>query len=209
MKKDGLFFIKKGMIGIWKDDKRIPVTLLELPKTTLVNKDKDRSCIFVEHGGKLHKPQQGQIKSHNIEISAKAKGFLRTIDNVSTECGSILSVEKFNDIAYVDVQGLTKGKGFQGVMKRHNFKGGRASHGNSLSHRSHGGTGSGRSGPQKVFKGKKMAGHMGHESVTQLNLKVMEVLVDENIILVKGSIPGPKNSVVFVRKAIKKGVTNE
>lgn len=103
----------------------------------------------------------------------------------------------------VDVTGQSKGKGFAGVMKRHNFAGLEASHGVSISHRSHGSTGQ-RQDPGKVFKGKKMAGHMGDERVTTLNLEVAAVDEERNLIMVRGAIPGAKNSLVLIRDAIKK-----
>ena len=111
-------------------------------------------------------------------------------------------MEIFNDVKFVDIRSKTIGKGFAGVMKRHNFSGLRASHGVSVSHRSHGSTGQ-RQDPGKVFKGKKMAGHMGDKFRTVQNLEVIKSDMDNDLLYVKGSIPGSKNCEVFVKKAIK------
>ncbi len=118
------------------------------------------------------------------------------------QLGQEISCDVFQNISLVDVTGISKGKGFAGVMKRHNFGGQFASHGNSVSHRVHGSTGQNQS-PGKVFKGKKMAGHMGSEQVTALNLNVIEVNAEEQYIIVEGSVPGAPGSFVFVRPAIK------
>lgn len=216
MKKNGkktfLFFKKLGMLGIWDEKKkRIPVTALQLIKTTLIDTNGEVSRVFIEHGSYVANPQKGIIKSIEHLNNEKIKGSIKTIQlmDSSLQPGAVIKFEDQVNSLYVDVCGVTKGKGFQGVMKRHNFSGGRASHGNSISHRSHGATGSGRSGPQKVFKGKKMAGHMGHDNITVLHLKVMKYMPEENILLVKGSVPGPRDSMVSVRNSIKKGVTNE
>ena len=108
----------------------------------------------------------------------------------------------FKDVMYVDVEGTSKGKGFQGVVKRHGYRGGRATHGSKF-HRGIGGTGMSAT-PARTFKGRKMAGRMGHEKVTVQNLKVVRVDEEMNVLLVKGAIPGPNQSVVIVKKAKKK-----
>jgi large subunit ribosomal protein L3 len=125
------------------------------------------------------------------------------LDVVLVKADSINSAEHFVVGQYVDVQGTTKGKGFAGAMKRWNFGGLRATHGVSVSHRSHGSTGQ-RQDPGKVFKGKKMAGHLGAETVTTLNLKIAAVYADEGLILVEGAVPGNATSYVMVRDAVKK-----
>lgn len=208
MTKDGLYFKKIGMIGVLDErDKYIPATVLKLIDTTLVKDINNKLQVFVEFGSYLKKPQKGNLKSiKSLYSRENLKGCLRTINSTEAlgkiEVGSRFTLEQLN-CNYVDIQGVSKGKGFQGVMKRHNFAGGRASHGNSISHRAHGGTGCGRSiGPERVLKGKKMAGHMGHETCTQLHLKVLHKLEDKYLV-VKGSTPGPKNSVVHVKKSIK------
>ena len=119
------------------------------------------------------------------------------------EIGTILDVSHFQKDQIVDVTGISIGKGFQGSMKRHNFKGGRASHGVSVSHRAHGSTGNSQD-PGRVFKGKKMAGHMGAKKVTMQNLKIISVDQDNKLISIKGSVPGKKNTVVLIKDAIKK-----
>jgi large subunit ribosomal protein L3 len=119
------------------------------------------------------------------------------------EVGAELSVEHFIVGQFVDVTGTTIGKGFAGVMKRHNFRGLEASHGVSVSHRSHGSTGQ-RQDPGKVFKGKKMAGHMGDRQRTQQNLQIVRTDADRGLIMVKGSIPGSEGQYVVVRDAVKK-----
>ena len=116
--------------------------------------------------------------------------------------GNEFGLEIFNDIKFVDVKSKTIGKGFAGVMKRWNFGGLRASHGVSVSHRSHGSTGQ-RQDPGKVFKGKKMAGHMGDKLRTMLNLEVVKSDIENNLLYLKGSIPGSKNSTVFLRESVK------
>jgi len=204
MRKNGLFLIKKGMIGIWEGSKRIGVTLMQLPKTTVVERKEGRYLAFIEHGSKASKPELGILKKNNI--TEKVNGFFKElkteqVDDTIQE----FDVSFFHEGQIVDVSGISKGKGFEGVVKRHGFKGGRASHGNSLSHRSHGSTGM-RQEPARVFKNKKMAGHMGATKVTQQNLVICKIIPEENVILVKGSVPGSKNSLVFVRNAIKNGV---
>ncbi len=119
------------------------------------------------------------------------------------EIGAILDVSHFQKDQIVDVTGVSIGKGFQGSMKRHNFKGGRASHGVSVSHRAHGSTGNSQD-PGRVFKGKKMAGHMGAKKVTKQNLKIINVDQDNKLISIMGSVPGKKNTVVLIKDAIKK-----
>lgn len=206
MTKNGLYFKKLGMIGVWEGNNYTPATVLSLIDTTLINEE-ERLKVFIEFGSYTNKPQKEQLKSfEELYKKHNLKGGFKTIQP-SNGLANISVGEKFTldqlTANYVDIQGVSKGKGFQGVMKRHNFSGGRASHGNSISHRSHGGTGCGRSlGPERVLKGKKMAGHMGNVTCTQQNLKILHK-VDGKYLLVKGSIPGPKNSLVHVKKSIK------
>jgi large subunit ribosomal protein L3 len=124
-------------------------------------------------------------------------------DDATVEVGASLSAVHFVVGQKVDVTGTSKGKGFAGAMKRWNFAGLEASHGVSISHRSHGSTGN-RQDPGKTFKNKKMAGHLGDERVTTLNLEIAAVDPEKNLIMVRGSVPGAKNSVVLIRDAIKK-----
>ena len=118
------------------------------------------------------------------------------------DIGTKLSVDHFKVNQFIDATGISIGKGFAGVMKRHNFGGLRASHGVSISHRSHGSTGQNQD-PGRVFKGKKMAGRMGNTKVTKQNLKVIEVDDKNNLLIIKGSLPGKKNSIVFVKDSVK------
>ena len=117
--------------------------------------------------------------------------------------GTVLDVSHFEKGQIIDVTGTSIGKGFAGVMKRHNFRGLRASHGVSVSHRSHGSTGNSQD-PGRVFKGKKMAGHMGAKRVTKQNLKIIDIDLAKKVISIKGSIPGRRNSIVLIKDAIKK-----
>tara|TARA_Y100001970_G_scaffold285999_1_gene407086 strand:+ start:136 stop:783 length:648 start_codon:yes stop_codon:yes gene_type:complete len=151
---------------------------------------------------KIKKPQRKIFASLKIKPKKILKEFKVTEDSV-LELGSILKADHFEKDQFVDVTGTTIGKGFAGAMKRHNFHGLRASHGVSISHRSHGSTGQNQD-PGRVFKGKKMAGHMGVKQVTKQNLKLIDVDQDNNLLIIKGSIPGKKNSIVFIKDAIKK-----
>jgi len=151
---------------------------------------------------KINKAQQKIFANLNINPKKVLKEFRVDSEN-SLEVGKSLNVSHFKIQQFVDVTSLSNGKGFAGAMKRHNFSGLRASHGVSVSHRSHGSTGQNQD-PGKVFKGKKMAGHMGAKQVTKQNLRIVDIDEENSLIVVKGSVPGKKNSVVFVKDAIKK-----
>ena len=151
---------------------------------------------------KINKPQRKNFTSINVEPKKILKEF--RVDNKNLlELGSTIGVNHFKVDQFIDVTGISIGKGFAGVMKRHNFGGLRASHGVSISHRSHGSTGQNQD-PGRVFKGKKMAGRMGGKKVTKQNLKVIEIDETNKTIVVKGSIPGKKNSIVFIKDSVKK-----
>ena len=151
---------------------------------------------------KINKPQRKNFSSINLEPKKIIKEF--RVDNSNLlEIGTKLNVNHFKINQFIDASGFSTGKGFAGVMKRHNFGGLRASHGVSISHRSHGSTGQNQD-PGRVFKGKKMAGRMGFKKVTKQNLKILEVDEDNNLLIVKGSIPGKKNSIIFIKDSIKK-----
>ena len=146
-----------------------------------------------------------QMKGFYAKKNTEPKKLLREIrlDNVSDfKEGNEFGIEIFNDVKFVDIKAKTIGKGFAGAMKRHNFSGLRASHGVSISHRSHGSTGQ-RQDPGKVFKNKKMAGHMGDKFRTVQNLEIIKKDLDNQLLFVKGSIPGSKNTEVMVRKSVK------
>ena len=148
------------------------------------------------------KPQRKIFSSLNLKSKKILKEF-RVDDQNVIELGSKIGVNHFEINQYVDVTGISTGKGFAGVMKRHNFGGLRASHGVSISHRSHGSTGQNQD-PGRVFKGKKMAGRMGGTKVTKQNLKVINIDEKNNLIVIQGSVPGKKNSIVFLKDSVKK-----
>ncbi len=150
---------------------------------------------------RLNKPALGHLEKAGVEPVR----VLREVEIAADEevkAGDQVTASLFEDVAYVDVTGTTKGRGFQGVVKRYNFGGGRASHG-SGTHRGPGSIGM-KVSPARVFKGKKMPGHMGSDRVTTQNLRVVQVRPDDNVILVEGAVPGPTGGLVMVRKAIKK-----
>ena len=151
---------------------------------------------------KINKPQRKIFTSLDIKPKKILKEF--RVDNDSIpKLGTCFNVNHFEKNQYVDVSGTTIGKGFAGVMKRHNFSGLRASHGVSVSHRSGGSTGQNQE-PGKVFKGKKMAGHMGVNQATKQNLKLIDIDEENNLLVIKGSIPGKKNSIVYIKDSVKK-----
>ena len=151
---------------------------------------------------KINKPQRKIFTSLDIKPKKILKEF--RVDNDSLpKLGTCFNVNHFEKNQYVDVSGATIGKGFAGVMKRHNFSGLRASHGVSVSHRSGGSTGQNQE-PGRVFKGKKMAGHMGAKQATKQNLKLIDIDEENNLLVIKGSIPGKKNSIVYIKDSVKK-----
>ena len=151
---------------------------------------------------KIKKPQRKNFTSININPKKVLKEF-RVDDQNILDIGTKLTVNHFKKNQYIDASGQTIGKGFTGVMKRHNFGGLRASHGVSISHRSHGSTGQNQD-PGRVFKGKKMAGRMGAKTITKQNLEVIDIDEINNLLIVKGSIPGKKNSIVYLKDSVKK-----
>ena len=211
--RTGLIATKIGNSSYFSENgKVIPVTLLRVDECIVSNiktleKDGYSSLQVISIDGKsdlkkINKPQQklfANIKSNPKKIIKEFR-----IDPENTlEIGTKLDVSHFKKDQYVDVTSKSIGKGFAGAMKRHNFGGLRASHGVSISHRSHGSTGQNQD-PGKVFKGKKMAGHMGAKKVTKQNLKVIDIDEQNKLLIVNGSVPGRKNSVVFVKDSIKK-----
>ena len=150
----------------------------------------------------LNKPQRKIFSSANIKPKKILKEFKVDSDNL-LEPGTKLNVNHFKVDQFVDASGLSIGKGFAGVMKRHNFGGLRASHGVSISHRSHGSTGQNQD-PGRVFKGKKMAGRMGNKKVTKQNLKIISIDESNNLLVIKGSVPGKKNSIILLKDSVKK-----
>ena len=150
----------------------------------------------------VKKPQRKIFSSNNIKPKKILKEFKVDSENI-LDVGTTLNVEHFKVDQFIDASSISIGKGFAGVMKRHNFGGLRASHGVSISHRSHGSTGQNQD-PGRVFKGKKMAGRMGNRRVTKQNLKIVEIDDNNNLLIVKGSIPGKKNSIIYLKDSVKK-----
>ncbi len=150
----------------------------------------------------VNKPQRKIFSTIKIKPKKIVKEFRVDNDNI-LEVGTKLNVNHFKVDQFVDASSISIGKGFAGVMKRHNFGGLRASHGVSISHRSHGSTGQNQD-PGRVFKGKKMAGRMGNKKVTKQNLKVIDVDIENNLLMVKGSVPGKKNSIIYLKDSVKK-----
>ena len=193
----------------YKTGQSIPVTVLKLEKARVIQviEESKRGYKAVQVGfgniktSKISKAMKGYFSKKNTEPKKKLKEF--KVDNTENyKEGNEFGLEIFKDIKFVDVRSTTIGKGFAGVMKRHNFAGLKATHGVSVSHRSHGSTGQ-RQDPGKVFKGKKMAGHMGNKIRTMQNLEIIKSDLENDLLYLKGSIPGSKNSEVLVKKAIK------
>ena len=151
---------------------------------------------------KIQKPQRKIFSSVKVTPKKIIKEFKVDEDNI-LEVGTKLNVDHFKIDQFIDASSISIGKGFAGVMKRHNFGGLRASHGVSISHRSHGSTGQNQD-PGRVFKGKKMAGRMGNKKVTTQNLKIIDIDNDNNLLIVKGSVPGKKNSIIYIKDSVKR-----
>ncbi|AAW60163.1 50S ribosomal protein L3 [Gluconobacter oxydans] len=209
--RTGLIAKKLGMTRLFKEDgTHVPVTVLHLDNVEVVdartNERDGYTAIQLGLGNAKVKNVTKANRGHFARTKVEPKRHLaefRVSEDALLEAGTKLSAAHFVVGQKVDVTGQSKGKGFAGVMKRHNFAGLEASHGVSISHRSHGSTGQ-RQDPGKVFKGKKMAGHMGDERVTTLNLEIAAVDEERNLIMVRGAIPGAKNGLVLIRDAIKK-----
>ena len=206
----GLIGTKIGMTREFMDSgQSVPVTVIKVEKgrvLDIITKDKRgynavKVGFFKQKNSKINKQMKGYFAKKNTEPKKILKEF-RTNNIDQFKEGNELGLEIFKDKKFLDVRSKTIGKGFAGVMKRWNFGGLRASHGVSVSHRSHGSTGQ-RQDPGKVFKGKKMAGHMGDKLRTMLNLEIIKSDVENNLIYLRGSIPGSKNSTVFIRESIK------
>ena len=206
----GLLGTKLGMTReFMKSGQSVPVTVIKIEKgrvLDVITKDKrGYNAIKVGFGkiknSKLTKQMKGYFTKKKTEPKKILKEF-RVENNDQFKEGNELGLEIFKDKKFLDVRSKTIGKGFAGVMKRWNFGGLRASHGVSVSHRSHGSTGQ-RQDPGKVFKGKKMAGHMGDKYRTMLNLEVIKSDPENNLIYLRGSIPGSKNSTVLLRESVK------
>ncbi|WP_372882934.1 50S ribosomal protein L3 [Psychromonas sp.] len=208
----GLVGRKVGMTRIFTEDGvSIPVTVLECSPnrvTQVKTLDTDGyQAIQVTAGSKkasrVNKPEAGHFAKAGVEAGRGLWEFtLAGNEGADIEIGAELSVELFNEINKVDVTGQSKGKGYQGAIKRWNFSMQDATHGNSVSHRAPGSIGQCQT-PGRVFKGKKMAGHMGAERVTTQNLEVVRVDIERNLLLVKGAVAGAKNGDVIIKPAVK------
>ena len=193
----------------YKTGQLVPVTVLKMEKARVIqtiNQEKrGYSAVQLGYGkiknSKLTKAMKGYFAKKNTEAKKKLKEF-KVQDISKYKEGNEFGLEIFKDVKYVDTRSKTIGKGFAGAMKRHNFGGLRATHGVSISHRSHGSTGQ-RQDPGKVFKGKKMAGHMGDKLRTMQNIEIIKTDIENELLYLKGSIPGSKNSEVLVKKSVK------
>lgn len=203
---------KAGMTRIFTEaGESIPVTVIECTPnriTQLKSVETDGYKAVQVTAGEVKTSRVNKaLTGHYKKAGVAAGRLLREVrldenEGADFAVGGEIKVEAFNDVKRVDVTGTSIGKGFAGVQKRWNFGGGRASHGNSLSHRVPGSIGQ-RQSPGKVWKGKKMAGHMGDRSVTALNLDLVKIDVERNLLLVKGAVPGAKNGDVIVRPTVK------
>ena len=208
--RTGVIAKKVGMTRLFQDDGRhVPVTVLELDNVQVIGRretDRDGYTAVQLGAGSakaknLSKPERGHFGKAEVEPKARLAEF-RVAEDALLDLGAEISADHFVAGQLVDVQGVTQGKGFAGAMKRWGFKGLRATHGVSVSHRSHGSTGQ-RQDPGKVFKNKKMAGHMGARNRTQQNLEIVRTDVDRGLIFVRGSVPGHKGSWLLVHDAVK------
>ena len=193
----------------YKTGQSIPVTVVKMQKGRVIevisNDKRGYKAVQIGFGkiksSKLSKAMKGYFAKKNTEPKKRLKEFrVENLDNFKE--GNELGLEIFKDVKFVDIRSTTIGKGFAGVMKRHNFAGLRASHGVSVSHRAHGSTGQNQD-PGKVFKNKKMAGHMGNKLRTMQNIEIIKADDENNLLYLKGSIPGSKNTEVIIKKAAK------
>ena len=216
MKRSGLIGQKLGMTRVFQDDgTHVPVTVLHIDDCQVVDQrtqERDGYTALQLGVGKakvkrVGKAMRGHFAKAEVEPKQRLAEF-RVSEDALVDIGAQLSPEHFAKGQYVDVAATSIGKGFAGAMKRWGFSGLRATHGVSISHRSHGSTGQCQD-PGKVFKGKKMAGHMGASRITMQNLEVIGADVDEGLLLIKGSVPGPKSGWVLIQDAVKKALPED
>jgi len=209
--RTGIVAKKIGITSLYNEDgSRSPATILFVDncEVTDIRTLEKNNYLAIQVGienknsNKVKKPQKNSLAKIKSSPKKYLKEFKVSKENI-LNIGTKIEVSHFEKGQFIDVTSISKGKGFAGSMKRHNFSGGRASHGVSVSHRAHGSTGNSQD-PGRVFKGKKMAGHMGSKQVTIQNLKVLDVDVKNNILLIKGSVPGSNNSIVSIKDSIKK-----
>jgi large subunit ribosomal protein L3 len=212
MTSKGILGRKLGMTQVWDAENRVvPVTVIEAGPCRVVQiKTPERdgyAALQLSFGDvaerRLSQPERGHFKSADVP-AARHLAEVRVDDTTPFSVGQVIAADVFAKGELVDVTGISKGHGFAGGMKRHNFKGQGASHGNHKKHRSPGSVGACAT-PSRVFKGMRMAGQMGNERVTTLNLEVVEGDAERNLLLVKGAVPGPAGGLVFVRDAVKGG----
>jgi len=210
MKEIALIGKKLGMTReFYKTGQVVPVTILKMEKARVIQiidtEKRGYKAVQLGYGkiktSKLTKSMKGFFAKRSTEAKKRLKEFrVENLENYKE--GNEFGLEIFKDIKFVDTKSKTIGKGFAGAMKRHNFGGLRATHGVSISHRSHGSTGQ-RQDPGKVFKGKKMAGHMGDKLRTMQNIEIIKTDLENELLYLKGSIPGSKNSEVLVKSSVK------
>ena len=209
MERKGILGRKLGMTQVFaKNGKLIPVTVVEVEPNVVTQiktvETDGYQAIQLGFDTKREKLSNKAEKGHLAKANTAPKRFLKEIRGVDVskyQLGQELDCQVFEEGEMVDVSGISKGKGFQGVIKRYNQSRGPMGHGSQY-HRGVGSLGTMR--PMRVFKGKKLPGHMGHVSVTMQNLEVVAVMKDENVILIKGNVPGPKKSLVIIKSAVKK-----
>lgn len=206
----GLIGKKIGMTQIFDASGiRRAVTVIQAGPCIIVNKKEKNVCGYdavqlgfgEKNNKRISKPLLGYFQKAGIKPCRILKEVkVESGDNLKT--GDVVDVSIFKDVSYVDITGITKGRGFQGVVKRHNMRGGPNAHG-SMSHRRIGAAGQ-RAKPGRIHKGKRMPGHMGANKVTVQNMEVVEIRPDDSVLLVAGSVPGPAGGILFIRKALKK-----
>jgi large subunit ribosomal protein L3 len=208
----GLVGKKIGMTRVYQDDgAAVPVTVLQIDAHRVTQvKDEGRDgyravqvAVGTRRADRVSKAMAGHYKKAGVEAGRGVWEFrLNESEGKDLAVGAQIKLDVFQVGQAVDVQGTSIGKGFAGTIKRHHFAGGRASHGNSLSHRAPGSIGQ-RQTPGRVFPGKRMAGHLGHVTRTNLNLQIVQIDAERNLLLVKGAVPGPKGQDVIVRPSVK------
>ncbi len=214
--RSGVIAQKVGMTRIFDDSgAHVPVTVLSLQNCQVVAQrvsDKNGYCALQLGAGKakvknVSRAERGHFAVASVEPKRKVAEFRVSPENL-IDVGAEITADHFVEGQYVDATGISIGKGFAGAMKRHNFRGLEATHGVSVSHRAHGSTGQ-MQDPGKVFKGKKMAGHLGNERVTTQNLRVVRVDPERGLIMVCGAVPGAKGGWVMLRDAVKKALPKD
>ncbi len=211
--RTGVIARKEGMTRVYDENgQQVPVTVLKIDACQVVSvrsEEKDGYTAVQLGAGaakvkRTSKAMRGNFAKAKVEPKKKMAEFRVSVENL-LEVGAEIAASHFVPGQFVDAVGTSKGKGFAGAMKRHNFGGMRASHGVSVSHRAHGSTGQCQD-PGKVFKGKKMAGHLGDERVTVQNLEVIAIDEEENVVLIRGAVPGPKSGWILLSDAVKKAM---